>query len=63
MLHVRMCLGPEDGAAFLAGVNSLAERTARRVRLRGRRSTFCVFVFAFPVAVVVSVRAVGVDKD
>lgn len=32
MLHVRMCLAPEEGAEFLAGVNSLAERTARRER-------------------------------
>jgi Domain of unknown function (DUF222)/HNH endonuclease len=38
MLHVRMCLGPEEGAEFLAGVDSLAERTARRERAAAKRA-------------------------
>lgn len=37
MLHVRMCLGPEEGAEFLAGVDSVAERTARRERAAAKR--------------------------
>ncbi|SNS75473.1 HNH endonuclease [Geodermatophilus saharensis] len=37
MLHVRMCLDAEEGAAFLAGVDSLAERDARRERAAARR--------------------------
>jgi hypothetical protein len=37
MLHVRMCLDAEEGAAFLAGVGSLAERTARRERAAAKR--------------------------
>ncbi|SHN75063.1 HNH endonuclease [Geodermatophilus obscurus] len=32
MLHVRLCLAAEEGAAFLAGVDSVAERSARRER-------------------------------
>ncbi|SHN88899.1 HNH endonuclease [Geodermatophilus obscurus] len=32
MLHVRLCLAAEEGAQFLAGVDSIAERTARRER-------------------------------
>ncbi|WP_232806864.1 HNH endonuclease signature motif containing protein [Geodermatophilus chilensis] len=38
MLHVRMCLAPEEGAEFIAGVNSLAERSARRERAAAKRS-------------------------
>ncbi len=38
MLHVRMVLDTEEGAAFLAGVDSLAERTARRERAAGKRA-------------------------
>lgn len=38
MLHVRMCLAPEEGAEFLAGVDSLAERTARRERAAAARA-------------------------
>lgn len=38
MLHVRMCLDPEEGAEFLAGVDSLAERTARRERAAAKRA-------------------------
>jgi hypothetical protein len=38
MLHVRLCLAPEEGAQFLAGVDSLAERTARRERATARRA-------------------------
>ncbi|MGY1605911.1 DUF222 domain-containing protein [Geodermatophilus sp. SYSU D00700] len=37
MLHLRMCLDAEEGAAFLAGVDSLAERDARRDRAAARR--------------------------
>ncbi len=37
MLHVRMCLDADEGAAFLAGVDSLAERDARRERAAARR--------------------------
>jgi hypothetical protein len=37
MLHVRMCLDLEEGAAFLAGVDSLAERSARRERAAAGR--------------------------
>ncbi|MBB3083498.1 HNH endonuclease signature motif containing protein [Geodermatophilus sabuli] len=37
MLHVRMCLDAEAGAAFLAGVDSLAERAARRERAATER--------------------------
>ncbi len=37
MLHVRMCLDLEEGAAFLAGVDSLAERSARRERAAAER--------------------------
>lgn len=41
MLHVRLCLDGETGAAFLAGVDSLAERAARRERAAatGSRTT------------------------
>ncbi|WNV74780.1 DUF222 domain-containing protein [Geodermatophilus sp. DSM 44513] len=38
MLHVRMCLDAEHGAAFLAGVDSLAERDARRERAAATRA-------------------------
>jgi hypothetical protein len=38
MLHVRMCLAAEEGAQFLAGVDSLAERTARRERAAATRA-------------------------
>ncbi len=38
MLHVRMCLDAEEGAAFLTGVDSLAERDARRERAAGKRA-------------------------
>ncbi|RBY80595.1 HNH endonuclease [Geodermatophilus sp. TF02-6] len=38
MLHVRLCLDAEQGAAFLAGVDSLAERTARRERAAAKKS-------------------------
>ena len=38
LLHVHMCLAPEDGAAFLAGVDSMAERTARRERAAAKRA-------------------------
>jgi hypothetical protein len=37
MLHVHMCLAPEDGAEFIAGVDSMAERTARRERAAAKR--------------------------
>ena len=39
MLVVRMRLGPEDGADFLAAVESRAEATARRDRAAGKRAT------------------------
>ncbi|HYO37916.1 MAG TPA: DUF222 domain-containing protein, partial [Geodermatophilus sp.] len=38
MLHVRMCLDAEEGAAFLVGVDSLAERAARRDRAATARA-------------------------
>src|SRR5918997_362298 len=38
MLQVRLSLPPEEGAAFLAGVDSLAERTARRERAAAKRA-------------------------
>jgi uncharacterized protein DUF222/HNH endonuclease len=38
MLQVRMSLPPDEGAAFLAGVDSLAERTARRERAAATRA-------------------------
>ncbi|MGR6967226.1 DUF222 domain-containing protein [Geodermatophilus sp. URMC 61] len=38
MLHVRMCLAPEEGAEFLTGVASLAERSARRERAAAERA-------------------------
>ena len=38
MLHVRMCLDAEEGAAFLTGVDSVVERTARRERAAAKRS-------------------------
>jgi hypothetical protein len=38
MLHVRLCLAPEEGAEFLAGVDSLAERSARRERAAAKRA-------------------------
>ncbi|MGY1814253.1 DUF222 domain-containing protein [Blastococcus sp. SYSU D00820] len=38
MLHVRMCLDAEEGAAFLAGVESLVERDARRERAAAQRA-------------------------
>ncbi|WP_199506321.1 HNH endonuclease signature motif containing protein [Geodermatophilus sp. TF02-6] len=37
MLHVRLCLDAEQGTTFLAGVESLAERTARRERAAAKR--------------------------
>jgi uncharacterized protein DUF222/HNH endonuclease len=37
MLHVRMCLDAEQGAAFLNGVDSVVERTARRERAAAKR--------------------------
>jgi hypothetical protein len=37
MLHVRLCLDAEEGAAFLTGVDSLAERAARRERAAAKR--------------------------
>ena len=38
MLHVRLCLAPEEGAEFLAGVDSLAERSARRERAAAKQA-------------------------
>lgn len=38
MLHVRMCLDAEEGAAFLAGIDAEAERAARRDRAAAKRS-------------------------
>ncbi|GAB3320933.1 HNH endonuclease signature motif containing protein [Geodermatophilus aquaeductus] len=38
MLHVRMCLDAEEGAAFLAGIDAEAERAARRDRAAAKRT-------------------------
>ncbi|MGY1747233.1 DUF222 domain-containing protein [Blastococcus sp. SYSU D00695] len=41
-LHVRLCLDAETGAAFLAGVDSVAERDARRERAAAKRDLVAV---------------------
>ena len=38
MLHVRLCLAPEEGAEFLTGVDSVAERSVRRERAAAKRA-------------------------
>ncbi|MGY1679651.1 DUF222 domain-containing protein [Geodermatophilus sp. SYSU D01176] len=38
VLHVHLCLAPEDGGEFIAGVDSLAERSARRERAAAKRA-------------------------
>lgn len=38
MLHVQICLPPGEGAAFLAAIESLAERAARRERAQAKRA-------------------------